>query len=194
MCYELIDTIINLLGIIIGVIVALYVHKLSQQQKFNERFAKRQLIQKQIDDLLYRIRNGGSSKVELINLAKYDTHYPTINNKTRHGCTYLGAELKNYYYLGVEFFCGIITAYELSENKYSRKQLSKDQKEINLHMTGIVPYEWIESIDLRGDDTTTRPQFYSHFNGKKKSPYSSISYYRNVPESLVGFIEVELIK
>ncbi|MBP6858779.1 MAG: hypothetical protein KBC33_03025 [Candidatus Pacebacteria bacterium] len=194
MCYELVNTIINLLGIIIGVIVALYVHKLSQQQKFNERFTKRQSIQKQIDDLLYRISNGGSSKVELINLAKYDTHYPKINNKTRHGYTYLGAELKDYYYSGVEFFCEIITAYELSENKYSRKQLSKDQKEVNLYMTGIVPYEWVESIDMRGDDTTNRPQFYTHFNGKKKSPYSSISYYRNAPESPVEFVEVELIK
>jgi hypothetical protein len=192
MCLELINTIISALGIILGVFVAYHVYALSKQQTFRERFARREAIQKQVEELLYKIRNGNTSKVELINVAKYDKHYPLNNEKSHRGYTYLGAELKGYHFAGVEFFCEIISAYKKEDGKFSKKQIG-NQGATNVFVTGVVPYEWIESVDLRGDDTSYRPQFYTHFKGKDNYPYKTIRHYTKKEDGSDGFIEVSLI-
>ena len=186
---ELINTIISLMGIVIGTFVAYHVYNLSKQQTFRERFARREKIQKQVEDLLYKIRNGINSKVELINIAKYDDYYPLNNEKNRHGYTYLGAELKGYHFAGVEFFSEIITAYKIEDGKFSKKQTG-NQKAVNVFVAGVIPYEWIESVDLRGDDTSYRPQFYTHFKGKDKYPYKTLRYYIKKACGTDDFIEV----
>lgn len=190
---EKINTLISVAGICIGVFVAYHVQSLSRQQTFRERFARREAIQKQIEDLLYKIRNGINSKVELLNVAKYDTHYPANNEKNRHGYTYIGAELKGYHFAGVEFFCGNISAYQLDDNRFSRKQSTPNQESKTILGTGVVPYDWIESVDIRGDDTSYRPQFYVHFKGKDKYPYKTTYYYVKDPAGLDGLREVSLI-
>jgi len=190
MSIEVINIIISVVGIAIGTFVAYHVYSLSKQQSFRERFSKRQAIQKIVDELVYKVRNGISSKVELINIKKYDTHYPTSNTENRHGYTYLGAEIKGYHFAGVEFFCEVISAYRTGDTSFSKKPSGGNSPQSNIFMTGVIPYEWIESIDQRGDDTSYRPQFYTYFNGKKKSPYKSFRYYVKHPEQKNDFIEV----
>lgn len=101
MSLELTNTLLSVFGIIIGVFVAYHVHSLSRQQTFGERFTRRESIQKQVEELIYKIRNGISSKVELLNIAKYDTHYPANNDENRHGYTYLGTNLRGIILQGV---------------------------------------------------------------------------------------------
>ena len=190
MCLELINTILSVLGIVLGTFVAYHVYSLSQQKTFGERFARRESIQKQVEDLLYKTRNGTSSKVVLINIAKYDTHYPSKNDRNKHGYTYLSAELKSYYFGGVEFFCEVITGYMLKGDNFSKKATTVGQEPVNIFVSGVIPYEWVESIDLRGDDTSYRPQFYVHFKGKNKSPYKNFYYYI---KDAAGFTELKLV-
>ncbi len=192
MSIEIINTIISVVGIIIGTFVAYHVYSLSKQQSFRERFTRREAIQKIVDELVYKVRNGISSKVELINIKKYDSHYPTINTENRHGYTYLGAEIKGYHFAGVEFFCEVISAYRTGETSFSKKPSGSNKTSSNILMAGVVPFEWIESIDQRGDDTSYRPQFYTYFKGKGKSPYRSFRYYIKDPEQKNDFIEVTL--
>lgn len=191
MSIELANIIISIVGIGLGTFVAYHVYSLSKQQSFRERFTRRESIQKQVEELLYKIRNGINSKVELINVAKYDTHYPANNEKNRHGYTYLGAELKGYHFAGVEFFCEVIEAYKIESNNFSKKRISADQTSTNILMAGVIPYEWIESVDLRGDDTSYRPQFYTHFKGKQKAPYKTFRYYLRDSDI---FTEVNLVE
>ena len=91
MSIETINIIISVAGIGLGTFVAYHVYSLSQQQTFKDRFSRREAIQKIIDELLYKVRNGISSKIELINIKKYDSHYPTSNTKNKPVYTYLGA-------------------------------------------------------------------------------------------------------
>lgn len=193
MSFELANIIISIVGICLGTLVAYHIYNLSKQQSFRERFTRRETIQKQVEELLYKIRNGNSSKVELINVKKYDTHYPTNNKKDRHGYTYLGAELKGYHFAGVEFFCEIIEAYKTESNNFSKTNKC-DQTSTNILMVGVIPYEWIESVDLRGDDTSYRPQFYTYFKGKQKYPYKTFRYYVKNSNGLNSFTEVNLIE
>lgn len=192
MSIEIINIITSVLGIIIGTFVAYHVYSLSKQQTFRERFTRRESIQKQLDEQIYKIRNGISSKVEIINIAKYDTHYPADNTENHHGYTYLGAELKSYHFAGVEFFCEVISAYRISDTSFSRKPSSSESTSFNILVAGVIPYEWIESVDLRGDDTSYRPQFYVYFNGTKKYPYKTYRYYVKNPSGVEGFTEVNL--
>lgn len=104
MSLEVLNTIIAVLAILVDGFIACLVYFLSRRLSFGERFNKRQSIQKLVEDLLYKIRNGANSKVELINIKKYDSYYPHDNTKNRHGYTYIGAELKGYHFAGVEFF------------------------------------------------------------------------------------------
>ena len=190
MSIEIINTVISITGILLGTFVAYHVYSLSKQQTFRERFIRREAIQKIVDELVYKVRNGINSKVEIINIKKYDTHYPTSNTENRHGYTYLGAEIKGYHFAGVEFFCELISAYRISDNSFSRKPQGDKNVSENILVTGVIPYEWIESIDQQGDDTSYRPQFYTHFNGKGKSPYKSFRYYIKHPDRSNDFIEV----
>lgn len=192
MCIELINTFISIVGIGLGTFVAYHVYSLSKQQTFRERFTRRESIQKQLDEQIYKIRNGISSKVEIINIAKYDTHYPADNTENHHGYTYLGAELKSYHFAGVEFFCEIISAYKINDTTYSKKPTGDEATSTNIFMTGVIPYEWIESVDLRGDDTSYRPQFYTHYLGLKKSPYKNFRYYVKHPDKTNDFLEILL--
>ncbi len=192
MSIEIINTIISVVGIVIGTFVAYHVYSLSKQQSFRERFTRREAIQKIVDELVYKVRNGISSKIELINIKKYDSHYPTSNTENRHGYTYLGAEIKGYHFAGVEFFCEVISAYRIGDTSFSKKPQDSNDTSSNILMTGVIPFEWIESIDQRGDDTSYRPQFYTYFKGKGKSPYKSFRYYIKHPEQKNDFIEVTL--
>ena len=194
MSIETINIIISVAGIGLGTFVAYHVYSLSQQQTFKDRFSRREAIQKIIDELLYKVRNGISSKIELINIKKYDSHYPTSNTKNKHGYTYLGAEIKGYHFAGVEFFCEVISAYPKDDTSFTRKPSSDKSTTSNIFMAGVIPYEWIESIDQRGDDTSYRPQFYTYFRGKDKSPYKSFMYYINDPEQANSYREVILVE
>ncbi len=42
---------------------------------------------------------------------------------------------------------------------------------------GVIPYEWIEYVDGRGDEFSYRPQFFTRFEGVDKSPYRYLAYY-----------------
>lgn len=187
----LMNLLINLLGIVVGIIVAFAVHNLSKQRSFADRFSRRELIQKKVDELLYRIANGENSKVELVNVDKYYRYYPKDNTKNRNGYTYMGAELKNYYFEGVEFYCGNLSGYRLTDDEFGSKKLSPEHNQETIFSTGTIPYDWIESVDLKGDDTVNRPQFYSHFSGTNGDPYKKIRYY--VKDSNNRLREIEYI-
>ncbi len=51
------------------------------------------------------------------------------------------------------------------------------REKFNVFEAGIIPYEWIEYVDPRGDEFSYRPQFFTRFNGEDKSPYSYLVYY-----------------
>ncbi len=175
---EIVSGGISLLGIAIGTFVAYHVYKLSKQKSFGELFSKRQLIQKIIDEKLYKIRNKQEHrKFELINVEKYKKYYPQNNTKNRKGYTYMGAELKGYYFGGVEFFCEVVEGYKLNDFEYSVDALAPCLEKQNIFKTGSIPYEFIESVDLNGDDTSNRSQLYAYFNGINKTPYFEYRYY-----------------
>lgn len=175
----LLENSIGILGIIVGGFIAYHVYFLSKKIDLRDKLVHRSAVRKQVYDLLYKISKGSRRKVELVNLKKYEKHYPDNNNLNRDGYTYLGAELKALRFDGIEFFCDMPRdAYKQSNGSLSFEKETEGQKEaLKVLPVGIIPYEWIEYIDVEGDEFSYRPQFFTCFKGLKKDPYKRIIYY-----------------
>ncbi len=176
----LLDNLINIIGILTAGFIAYHVYFLSERMKLKDKLSNRDRLKKNINQLISKNTDEHTQEVELINVKKYEKFYPNNNNKNKDGYTYLKAEVKNVCYDGVEFFTGLpIEAYKKSNGDFSLKQEAKDQKkDLLVHPVGLMPYEWIEYIDMQGDEYSWRPQFFVKFKGVKKFPYKYVRYYK----------------
>lgn len=176
----LLDNIIGILGIIVGGFVGYHVYFLSKKLDVKDKLTHKDAIRKHVAPLLHKIRYDGiNSKVELVNIKKYFSHYPTTNKLNKDGYTYLVAELKALRFDGVEFFCGVKEVYKTSDGKLILKNENNSVKEnYNAFEVGVIPYDWIEYVDAGGDEFSYRPQFFTKFNGIKKFPYKYLVYYK----------------
>ena len=168
---------IAITSLLVTSFIAYNIYFLSKRLSFQDTMTHGSKIRKKVDELLFDIDKGISSKVELINVKKYKKYYPENNEENRHGYTYLGAELKGYSYDGVEFFNAVHSAYIKPDGSLTLKKTNKKAK-FNVFEVGVTPYEWIHYVDLTGDDTAYRPQFFVKFNGKFKLPYVKARFYQ----------------
>lgn len=173
----LLDNIIGIIGIIVGGIIAYHVYYLSKRLDFKDRLIHKDDTRRRIELILRRIKEGISSKVELVNAKKYLTHYPHVNTEDSGGYTYQGAELKALRFDGVEFFCGVRELYKTKNGRFTLKKDGNEKQVSNVFEVGVIPYEWIEYVDSRGDEFSYRPQFFAQFNGLHKTPYKYLTYY-----------------
>jgi hypothetical protein len=173
------ENIVGILGIIIGSFIAYHVFYLSQEKNLADKMKHKELINEKIYKLLRDIRNRAlNSKVEIINTKRYHSDYPHRNDRSRKGYTYLGAELKDIRYDGIEFFCSVTELYISKDNVFSLdRKPGYSKSEFNVFVAGIIPYEWIEYIDTHGDEFSYRPQLFVNFKGKDKEPYKYYNYY-----------------
>ncbi len=177
-CTWLITNIVGIVSVIVSGIIAYHVYFLSRKIDLKDQLSHRDAVRKQVEQILYHIRNGTSSKVEVINVKKYPEHYLQSNEMTKDGYTYIGAELKALCFDGVEFFCGVRELYKKPDGSFSLKASNGAvRQEVNALEAGVIPYEWIDYIDTRGDEFSYRPQFFVKFKGMKKYPYKRLSYY-----------------
>jgi hypothetical protein len=147
-------------------------------------------VKEQVHTLLTRIvRERIRRKVYLVNINRYFKDYPSNQEKLSSGYSHIKGEIKATRYNGIEFFC------EMPKQSYYTKSGEvtlkiTDQEAFLVYPVGLIPYGWIEYIDLEGDEYEGVPLFYCKFNGRIywKSwwrrlipfgyPYKSLIYYR----------------
>lgn len=170
---------VGLLGIVIGGFIAYHVFFLSRRINLKDRLVHKDNIRRRTEPLLGFISAGTARRVDLVNVKKYLTHYPNSNEETRHGYTYLRAEIKTLKFDGVEFFSGVQEVYKKQDGSLTlRPGPNRTSEPYNALEAGLIPYEWIEYVDVEGDEYGGYPLFFTRFNGKKRSPYKSYSYYK----------------
>ncbi|MDR3526618.1 MAG: hypothetical protein P4L57_05015 [Rhizomicrobium sp.] len=114
-----------------------------------------------------------------MNAKMYPNRYLGENKKTRHGYPYLGAELKATRFDGLEFFDEVVALYRKGNGDLTLTEAQETERlSENAFAVGVIPYEWIEFVDVRGDEFSYRAQFFTNFSGPGKSPYKYIRYYR----------------
>ncbi len=175
----LLQNIVGIIGIVVGGFIGYHVYFLSKKLDLKDGLARKDEIRKRVEPILAEIRKGRDSDVELVNVKKYPKHYLKENKKNRHGYTYLKGELKALKFDGVECFCGVREIYKIPEGRLTLKNEEGAVREnYNVLEAGVIPYEWIEYVDTRGDEFSYRPQFFTQFNGTDKSPYKYLAYYK----------------
>ncbi len=165
---------IGALQIIIGGFIAYHVFFLSKQLSNKAKLEHKERIKKKAEEL----KSG--KEVYLVNTKRYFKDYPSNKERMFSGYSHIKAEMKTTRFDGVEFFCGIKEIYRkpdggLTLNGESEKTA---QEKIKVFEVGVVPYEWIEYIDLRGDEHGFIPLFFCYFKGKR---YWKISLKRHLP-------------
>jgi len=181
---------IDIVGIFLGGFIAYHIFFLSRRLSNQAMLAHKDSIKEKVHDLLVKItRDGIRRKVYLVNINRYFKDYPSNQEKLGSGYSHIKGEIKATRYNGIEFFC------EMPKQAYYTKSgdvtlNETDQEAFLVYPVGLIPYEWIEHIDLEGDEYEGVPLFYCKFNGRIywKSwwrrlipfgyPYKTLLYYR----------------
>lgn len=174
------ENVIGILGILVGGFIGYHVYFLSRKINLSDRLTKKENIRKEVIPILSRIAPGETKDIEIVNVKKYLKYYPFSNKLTRHGYTYLRAEIKDLVFNGLEVFCGVEELYKNNNDEFSLKEKVGFKKENNNALkVGLIPFEWIDFIDSSGDEFSNKPQFFIKFKGKKNLPYKYYSFYIN---------------
>ncbi len=177
--------------LVVQIFIAYHVFFLTRKLSNRARLEHKEKIRQQVEAMLAEIRSKQSEgKVHLLNVSRYFRDYPSGREKLFGGYSGISGYLKSLRFDGIEFFGGeILEVYRGSDGRLSFKG-QKEARVFNAYPVGIVPYEWIEYIDSRGDEYGYLPLFFVHFKGKrywKKPwkrffpigyPYRRIVYYR----------------
>lgn len=174
----------------VGAFVAYHLYYLSKRVTGREKLEHKERIKVKADELCLKIaKEGLRSKVYLVNINRYFTDYPSNSEKIK-GYSIFSSEIKTTRYDGVEFFSSLPKGvYKRPDGQLTFKDLGEGKKVYTVIPVGVVPYDWIDFVDLEGDEFGYTPIFFVHFKGKvlwswwRKfipfgSPYIKIVYYR----------------
>lgn len=189
------DWIKNNYGLLIGLFIQAFIayhvfflsKKLSNRAWLSHKEETKQKTWELLSEVYGKKRN---SEVYLVNINRYFRDYPSNKGKIFGGYSYIRAEIKATRYDGIEFFSGMPVQIFKTANGMLTFNEKKGVKEFIAFPVGIVPYEWLEHIDLEGDEYAGVPLFYCRFKGKAhwrswkrflfyRYPYRKTLYYRN---------------
>lgn len=180
----------GMVNILVQGFIAYHVFHLTQKLSNKTKLEHKDLIKRKADELLSKIQiEKLSRKVYLVNINRYYKDYPSNSEKILEGYSHIRADIKSTRFDGIEFFEEMPKlAYKKKDGSLSFNGNKKD-KSFNVYSVGIVPYEWIELIDLEGDEYGFVPLFYCHYKGKTNwkfwkrllffgYPYKKMIYYK----------------
>lgn len=164
--------------------IAYHIFFLSKKISNRDKLSHKEQIKQKAEN----IKQG--SKIYLVNINRYFKDYPDNADKLLGGYSHIKAEYKCARFDGIEFFCSTPEQVYKKEDGTLSFQGLETEKDFIVFPVGIVPYEWIEYIDLEGDEYAYVPLFYSRFKGKIYwknfwrrlipfgYPYNKLAYYR----------------
>lgn len=183
--------VIGVIGILVSIFIAYHIFFLSKRLSNQSKLEHKEKIKIITDELLSRINHKGlRSKVYLVNTNRYFKDYPGNQEKLRSGYSHIHAEVKATRYNGVEFFCSMPEQAYITKNEELTLNSKMGEEAFLVYQVGLVPYEWIEYVDLEGDEYSWVSLFYCKFKGNiywknwwRKLipfgyPYNNLIYYR----------------
>lgn len=178
------------LSLLIQGFIAYHVYWLTQRLTSKAKLEHKEEIKKRAEELLSKIRNQRlNHKVYLVNIDRYFRDYPSNKEKRFEGYSHIAAEIKAVRFDGIEFFAEMpVEVYKTTKGTLTFK--GKGKSVFNAYPVGIVPYEWIDYVDLDGDEYDFVPLFYCRFKGMTSwrfwrrflffgYPYRRMVYYKS---------------
>ena len=174
------------IGLILQVVIAYHVFYLSKRLSDKAKLEHKDKIKQKSEEL------KPGREIYLVNIKRYFKDYPSNQEKLFSGYSHIKAEMKATRFDGIELFCGIKEVYRKSDGvlTLNSEQENLTQEKFKVFEVGIIPYEWIKYIDLRGDEHGFVPLFFCYFHGRRYwkmslerflpfgYPFKEIVYYR----------------
>lgn len=163
---EITNLIVAIISIFISGFISYHVLKLSKSLSFSDKRKFEKAIKNYVDELNSEIhyKKRRNAKTIIIDVDMYDKYYPENWNKFgRH--SHFAGEIKGYGFKGVEIIVALVGVKKLNGRDYEIDNESHTDKAVKV---GIIPYEWIEYMDLNGDAFNTSPLIYCKFRNKSK--------------------------
>lgn len=175
------------ISLLIQAFIAYHVFFLSKRLSHRAKLEHKETIKRNADE----IKLG--REIYLVNVKRYFKDYPSNTEGLISGYSHIKAEMKTTRFDGVEFFCGIKELYRKTDGRLSlnKKHEQSAVEKIKVFEVGIIPYEWIDYIDPRGDEHGYKPLFFCYYKGRRYwkndfkkflpfgYPYKEIVYYRD---------------
>lgn len=157
------------LSLIVQVTIAYHVFFLSKTLSARNKLENKETAKRKAEELLLQIiKEKLNREVVLINISRYFKDYPSTNLETFRGYSYIKSEIKTTRFDGIEFFSSsLVDVYRKEDGSLTFKNAGNRIKAFTVYPVSVVPYEWIEHIDLDGDEWEGGvPLFYCHFKGQ----------------------------
>ncbi|MHA7293548.1 hypothetical protein [Arthrobacter sp. HLT1-21] len=162
----------------LGVTLAIFF--LGRRLSFRQQRERIRELEEKAWKVLGPIRTRGlSSKVIVMNVARYKHGYDGGNSVTRRGHMYAGAELIEISYGGVQMILsGIASFYDADQ----RRTLDKtDLPAPNVIQVGHIPWKWIEDIAPEGDEFDGSAIFFVRHAAPGRGPFDFVTYREGKP-------------
>lgn len=179
-----------IINTLLTIFIGYHIYFLSKKTTNKDLLIHKEKIQGILNNHLHEIHSKNlRRRVYLINIKNYFTKYPDNHVSVLGQYSHIKAEIKALRFDGVEFFESMPQV--LFQKKDGKLSFSgtKDEKLYNIFPVGVIPYEWIEFIDLEGDDCNSSPLIFCYFKGLRwwkfgyslkniSFPYKELRYYK----------------
>ncbi len=184
------DNYVWIFSLLIQGFIAYHVFFLSKRLTNKARLEHKEKIKQEAEKLLSEIHIRNLNKeVHLININRYFKDYPSNKEKRFEGYSYIRVEIKSTRFDGVEFFESMPVQIYQKPNGRLTTNGKEDEEAFLAFPVGVVPYEWIEHVDISGDEYGWVPQFFCRFKGRTNwrfwrrllffgFPFNKLVYYK----------------
>jgi hypothetical protein len=163
---------------LLGAALSVGLFLLGKRLDFRSRMRRAEELSQTVSGL---VRAGGDElrDVILMNARRYERDYDGGNDTNRHGSVMAKAELLGVRHSGVDLVCDVVQNWFDSRGRRTLKATSRPAP--NILRVGLVPFEFIEHINIHGDEFRAEPIFYVRYKGPGRSPFLSYRYVLSGP-------------
>lgn len=163
----------------LGAVISVVLYRLGRRLDFRSRMRRWDELRDTVNTLFIE-RRSELHDVILMNSKRYEKDYEGGNDANRHGYIMGKGELLGPRHNGVELICKVLETWTDSSGRRTLRKPGKKSegwtKARNVFEVGLVPWEYIEHINLHGDEYRAEVIFYVRYKGPGKSPYRSYTY------------------
>jgi len=175
--------VVSILTFLLGTVVSVVLYRLGRRLDFRSRMRRAEELRGRVGDVFAKQR-GELPEVLIVNAKRYEKDYDGGNNANRYGFIMTKGEMLGARHNGVEFITRERdSVLETWIDRRGRRTLRQPRNEAqgwtrasNVMKVGLVPWEYIEHINLAGDDYHAGVIFYVKYKGPGKSPYRSYTF------------------
>lgn len=159
--------------LVLGTAVSIVLYGLGRRLDFRSRMKRWDELRNIINSLFVE-RRSELHDVILMNSKRYEKDYDGGNDTNRHGSIMGKGELLGPRHNGVELICGVRESWTDAKGRRTLRKPGKrtvgTTKAKNVYEVGFVPFEYVEHINLHGDEYRAEVIFYVRYAGPGKSP------------------------